>query len=63
MRILALLFLLMSCATKQTSQIEEMTIVDTVVIEVSHHNLGMFCFPSRVDTIVDEYKIYLEKFN
>ena len=63
MRSLILLFLITSCTTKPTNQLEEITIIDTIFIEIPHQNLGSFYFPSRVDTIIDEYKIHLEKFN
>ena len=41
---------------------EEVTFIDTVIIDIPHRNLGMFCFPSRTDTLIESNKIYLERF-
>ena len=63
MRILFLLSLLISCSTNSKVYfMEEVTFIDTVIIDIPHRNLGMFCFPSRTDTLIESNKIYLKRF-
>ena len=60
--ILLSIVLLGSCKSKHicTHSIEEVKMIDTVIIDIPHMNLGIWCFPSRKDTIIDETTVYIE---
>jgi len=54
--ILILLISLTGCTASHvcTHSVEELTIIDTTVLEIEHYNIGAFCFPAVKDTLIDE---------